>query len=93
MAATEQLRKENEELRNDISELQKKLDKITEEMSKIYDKTDQIEAAMLRRTKKSIYTVCNAWFTLVVRIGDCHCLWSLVCKMLCLLEKNTIDRR
>ena len=22
-----------------------------------------------------------------------HCLWSLVCKMLCLSEKNTIDRR
>ena len=34
--------------------------------------------------------VYNAWFTLVVRIGDYHCLWSLVCKMLCLLEKNTI---
>ena len=32
-----------------------------------------------------------AWFTLVVRIGDFHCMWSLVCKMLCLSEKNTID--
>jgi uncharacterized coiled-coil DUF342 family protein len=42
MAATKQLRKENEELQNDISKLQKKLDKITEEMLKINDKTDQI---------------------------------------------------
>jgi hypothetical protein len=40
-----------------------------------------------------IFVLFYAWFTLVVRIGDFYCLWSLVCKMLCLLEKNTIDRR
>jgi hypothetical protein len=34
-----------------------------------------------------------AWFALVVRIRDFRCLWSLVCRMLCLSEKNTIDRR
>ena len=38
-------------------------------------------------------TALYAWFTLVVRIGDFHCLWSLMCKMLCPSEKNTIDRR
>jgi hypothetical protein len=37
--------------------------------------------------------ILYAWFTLVVRIGHFHCLWSLVCKMFCLSEKNTLDRR
>ena len=33
----------------------------------------------------------KVWFTLVLRIWDSHCLRSLVGKMLCLSENNTID--
>jgi uncharacterized phage infection (PIP) family protein YhgE len=66
MAATKQLRKENEELRNDISELQKKLDKITEEMSKINDKTDQIEGSHVAKDQeKSIQFVSDQYDDLV----------------------------
>jgi hypothetical protein len=40
------------------------------------------------------WVLIYAWpFTLVVRIGDFHCIWSLLCKMLCLSEMDTIDRR
>jgi hypothetical protein len=42
-----------------------------------------IRSLMLRKLAK-------AWSTLVVRVGDFHCLWSLVCKMLYLSEKNTM---
>lgn len=34
----------------------------------------------------------KALFTLVGRIGDVHCQWSLMYKMLCRSEKSTIDR-
>jgi predicted nucleic acid-binding Zn-ribbon protein len=66
MAATKQLRKENEELRNDISELQQKLDKITEEMLKINDKTDQIEGGHVPKDQeKSIQFVSVQYDDLV----------------------------
>jgi methyl-accepting chemotaxis protein len=66
MAATKQLRKENEELRNDISELQQKLYKITEEMSKINDKTDQIEGGHVQKDQeKSIQFVSDQYDDLV----------------------------
>jgi methyl-accepting chemotaxis protein len=66
MAATKQLRKENEELQNDISKLQKKLDKITEEMLKINDKTDQIEGGHVAKDQeKSIQFVSDQYDDLV----------------------------
>ena len=66
MAATKQLRKGNEELRNDISELQKKLDKVTEEMSKINDKIDQIEGSHVAKDQeKSIQFVSDQYDNLV----------------------------
>ena len=66
MAATKQLRKENEELQNDISKLPKKLDKITEEMLKINDKTDQIEGGHVAKDQeKSIQFVSDQYDNLV----------------------------